>query len=87
MFWYLFDELYFASLRPGGGHRAMAVFEAVRSIAAEPWSTPTRLTIVNTASEERSSVDDDDPWLSPDGRVLYFSSTRSGNAEVYEARR
>ena len=32
-------------------------------------------------------MNDDDPWLSSDGRVMFFASDRSGNFEVYEVRR
>ena len=30
---------------------------------------------------------DNDPWLSADRRVIVFSSYRSGDSEIYEARR
>jgi hypothetical protein len=34
-----------------------------------------------------SSSDDRDPWLSPDGSELYFSSSRTGNLKIYRATR
>ncbi|CAN91642.1 MULTISPECIES: PD40 domain-containing protein [Sorangium] len=50
----------------------------------------------DAAFEEAESLDeplnlpaerDTDPHLSPDGAVLFFASTRSGVADIYEARR
>ena len=30
---------------------------------------------------------DDDPWMSPDGRTIFFASARSGATEIFEAHR
>jgi len=30
---------------------------------------------------------DDDPWVSPDGHTIYFTSTRSGSLDIYTATR
>jgi Tol biopolymer transport system component len=38
-------------------------------------------------SELATEALDEDPWVSPDGRVIYFSSERSGNREIYAAER
>ena len=38
-----------------------------------------RIDELSTDSDER------DPWLSPDGRELYFSSDRSGQYAIYVA--
>ncbi|WP_437624945.1 TolB family protein [Sorangium sp. So ce1151] len=79
---FLFDDgkqILFRSSRAGGGDlfwarraSAEAAFEA-----AEPLEAPVNL------PEER----DTDPHLSPDGSVLFFASTRTGVADIYEARR
>ncbi len=57
------------------------LFVAHRPTLAAPFDAPMSLATVN------STADDDDPWVSTDGHVLLFSSTRSGNAELHEARR
>jgi len=44
-----------------------------------PFGTPVALEGINTASDER------DPWLSPDGRRLFFTSDRDGDHDIYEA--
>lgn len=38
-------------------------------------------------SELETPMNDDDPWLSSDGHVMFFASDRSGNFEIYETRR
>jgi hypothetical protein len=57
------------------------MYVATRSTASEPFGTPVPVTELNTAN------DDDDPWLSADGHILLMTSDRSGNYEIYEARR
>ncbi|WP_437898585.1 hypothetical protein [Sorangium sp. So ce124] len=79
---FLFDEgrqILFRSSREGGGDlfwarrpSTDAAFEEAESLG-EPLNLPA----------ER----DTDPHLSPDGAVLFFASTRSGVADIYEARR
>jgi hypothetical protein len=79
---FLFDDgkqILFRSSREGGGDlfwarrpATDAAFEEAESLG-EPLNLP----------EER----DTDPHLSPDGAVLFFASTRSGVADIYEARR
>jgi WD40-like Beta Propeller Repeat len=51
-----------------------------RPATSDPFEQPTALEELNTRSDER------DPWLSPDGRELYFASDRSGHYDIYVAR-
>lgn len=73
-------ELWFSSTRPGGAGQH-DIYRAVRPSVDEPFATPTPVMGVNTQSR------DDDPWLSPDGRTLYLTSTATGNQEIYVAER
>lgn len=73
-------ELWFASNRPGG-IGAHDLYRVTRPSTDEPFGAPTRIEGVN------SSARDDDPWLSPDGRTLYFVSRRTGDEEIYVAER
>jgi hypothetical protein len=60
------------------------VYIARRASLTEPFGAIESVSILNTAS------DDNDPWLSLDGRLLLFASDRSGpagSAELYEAQR
>lgn len=57
------------------------IFTAVRTDPTQAFGLAIAVPHLN------SSADDDDPWLSPDGRVIYFSSNRTGNREIYEAQR
>lgn len=52
---------------------------AFRRSVAEPFSISMPLTELNTAHDER------DPWLSPDGSVLYFVSDRDGSMNIYHS--
>jgi hypothetical protein len=73
-------ELYFTSDRPGGnGQRG--IYRANRPDVGSPFATPTLV------DELDSADNDDDVWLSPDGRRIVFSSDRSGNVEIYQASR
>lgn len=77
-----FDGLwiFFASDRDDPGSDIDLYFAERASLDA-PFGEPVRL-------EELCSGDDDtDPWVSNDGRVLYFSSSRSGKLEVYRTER
>ena len=38
-------------------------------------------------AELNSAFADEDLWLSPDGRTIYFSSDRTGNREIHIATR
>jgi hypothetical protein len=57
------------------------LFVTERTTLDEPFQKARPLLGVNTEADER------DPWLSPDGELLYFSSNRTGNFDLYWARR
>jgi hypothetical protein len=73
-------ELWFSSTRPDGMGQH-DIYRAVRPSIGEPFGTPTPAPGIN------SRFRDDDPWLSPDGHTLYFTSTATGNQEIYVAER
>jgi hypothetical protein len=68
--------LFFSSGPPVG---AADLYVAWRRSTAEPFSLVEPLDDLNTAAEDR------DPWLSPDGTVLFFSSDRGGTLDIYQA--
>lgn len=71
-------ELYFASTRGGDGQSDLYV--ARRASATEPFGEPALVPDLNLSfSEERM------PWLSEDGRQLFFASNRSGGYALYRA--
>jgi Tol biopolymer transport system component len=55
------------------------LYVRARKSPDEKFGEPVALEDLNTAFDER------DPWLSADGRQLYFSSDRSGHYEIYVA--
>lgn len=57
------------------------LFVAQRRATDDPFTPGVPIDDLNTVSDER------DPWLSPDGRQLYFSSDRSGQYEIYMSER
>lgn len=61
------------------GAGASDLYVAWRRSTTEPFSVTQPLDDLNTAGDER------DPWLSPDGRTLYFTSDRSGVLQIYTA--
>lgn len=73
-------EIVFSSDRDSGTFDVQDLFWATRPALGDEFGSALPLTTVN------SPADDDDPWVSPDGRVLYFSSDRGGDTEIYEAR-
>jgi hypothetical protein len=73
-------EIWFASTRPGGAGMH-DIYRAVRPSVDQPFGTPIPVAGINGPSR------DDDPWLSPDGHTLFFTSEISGNQEIYVARR
>jgi hypothetical protein len=80
---YLTDDgltLYF-NRSPGAGESKGDLFVATRTTASDTFGAAVPLDTINTADDER------DPWLSPDGEHLYFSSDRDGTLSIYEARR
>jgi Tol biopolymer transport system component len=61
--------LYFDTLRDGGPHQ---LYLAERDSPSEVFSAPVPIAELN------SSASDQDPWVSPDGRVIVFFSDRDG---------
>jgi Tol biopolymer transport system component len=61
---------------------SLHIYEARRASLADPFG-PGRLV------EELAAPGaiDEDPWLSNDGRVLVFTSTRDGRRQLYQSRR
>jgi hypothetical protein len=55
------------------------MFVASRRSTSDPFEAHLSLDELNTENDER------DPWLSPDGRELYFASDRSGHYDIYVA--
>jgi Tol biopolymer transport system component len=53
---------------------------AWRRSTNEAFSVTQPLSDLNTPADER------DPWLSPDGTTLYFTSDRGGILNIYTAR-
>jgi hypothetical protein len=66
--------IYFDSTRVDGGD----LFMAHRTALAEPFGAPERITELDTAGIEQ------DPWVSPDQRHIFFSV---GGATIWEASR
>ncbi|HMA92538.1 MAG TPA: hypothetical protein VKP30_07620 [Polyangiaceae bacterium] len=58
------------------------LFVAHRPVLEEPFGEAIRLSTINSPDDDR------DPWLSPDGTILYFSSDRhqAGTLNIYQAR-
>ncbi|HVY38389.1 MAG TPA: hypothetical protein VHM31_10650 [Polyangia bacterium] len=63
-----------------GGPASSDLYVAWRRSTGEPFSVTQPLDDLNTPGSER------DPWLSPDGRTLYFTSDRSGILQIYTVR-
>ncbi|MDD9934851.1 MAG: hypothetical protein OXT09_14675 [Myxococcales bacterium] len=55
------------------------LFVATRRSTADAFERPTLIEELSSPADER------DPWLSPDGRELFFSSDRSGEYDIYVA--
>lgn len=70
-------EIYFYSTRTAGGD----LYVARRDRVTDPFRNPEPITELNTDAL------DQDPWISPDGRHLFFASDRSGVLAIYEATR
>ena len=63
----------------GGATPTADLFVAWRRSVDEPFSVTQPLDDLNTAADER------DPWLTPDGKTLYFTSDRAGVLSIYTA--
>ena len=70
--------LYFASSRQAANHD---IYLSMRPGPGQPFGAPLNLTSLNSPDT------DEDPWLSPDLRTIYFSSTRGGTNDLYVATR
>jgi hypothetical protein len=67
-----------AAVEPdAGGQTTSDLFVTFRRTTDEPFAVVQPLTALNTAYDER------DPWLSPDGAILYFTSDRDGVLSIY----
>ena len=66
-------EIFFQSNRPGSIALSGDLWVATRASTLDPWSAPVNLgSTVNTASQEQNA------YLSSDGKTLFFSSDRPG---------
>jgi hypothetical protein len=72
--------LYFSSDRIVTGDQDL--FVASRPDLGSPFGTPEALSELNVTGYQ-----DRDPWLSPDGHEIYFSSDRGGTLKIYRATR
>ena len=69
-----------AAAQPDGGTTVTAdLYVAWRLSTSEMFSVTQPLDDLNTPGDER------DPWLTPDGRTLYFTSDRDGVLSIYTA--
>jgi len=74
-------EMFFTSNRPGslGGK---SIWHSTRAtIWSDDWLAPTLVTSIDSANHEQS------PSLTDDGLILFFSSNRSNNFDIYAAAR
>lgn len=72
-------ELYFAGELPDATGRD--IYLTRRDAAADDFALPERVVELATPTA------DEDPWVSPDRRLIVFSSDRSGDQELYTATR
>jgi WD40-like Beta Propeller Repeat len=72
--------LYFSTDRIAAGDQDL--FVTSRPDLGSPFGTPTALSELNVTGYQ-----DRDPWLSPDGHEIYFSSDRGGTLKIYRATR
>ncbi|MBW2731669.1 MAG: PD40 domain-containing protein [Deltaproteobacteria bacterium] len=72
--------LLFASNRAGGAG-LQDIWVATRASRAIPFDAPQPMTSINSAQSE------EDPWLSPDGMVLFFARDVGGIKSLYTAHR
>ena len=75
--WLSADELaiVFSSNRE---HPMRDIYMATRTTTADPFGAPVPMSECNTVDYA-----DDGPWLSPDLKTMFFSSNRSGTADIY----
>jgi hypothetical protein len=53
------------------------LYYAMRSSVDEPFGEPIPIAELNSPADER------DPWLSPDGKALYFATDTNGTLDIY----
>jgi hypothetical protein len=66
--------VYFSSDRTGTGD----VLISQRTAIGAPWSDP-----VPVEGVSQPLTNEEDPWVSPDGRTMVFTSDRAGSLDVY----
>jgi Tol biopolymer transport system component len=69
--------VYFDSNRGGDG----AIYAATRTTPTATFAAPAAI------AELSAPGDDTDPWISPDGRTLYFTSNRDGTLRLWQTTR
>jgi Tol biopolymer transport system component len=70
--------VYFASNRESTG-ADFDIFVATRSALTDPFSSPARVDVLSTTSDDRGTS------ISPDGLRIYFHSSRSGEYHIWTA--
>jgi WD40-like Beta Propeller Repeat len=68
-----------ANTLDGGPVPTADLFFAIRRSTSDPFDFWQPLDDLNTGGDER------DPWLTPDGKTLYFTSDRDGSLNIYTA--
>jgi Tol biopolymer transport system component len=73
------------------------VFVATRTTATAMFDTPTAVFELDSALNEgnppaplvelANAAADSDPWISPDGRTMYFTSSRDGTLRLWQTTR
>lgn len=71
------SEIYFSSNRPGG-YGGKDLYR-IKKLPNGKWATP-----FNLGKEVNTPYDDDDPYLHPDGKTLYFSSRGHNTIGEYD---
>jgi hypothetical protein len=72
-------NLFFTSLNRIGGVGGWDLWVTTRSSAVDPWQQP-----INLGPTVNSSSDDNVPFISLDGRILFFPSDRSNGFGAYD---
>jgi hypothetical protein len=62
----------------------LKILAATRSDLSDPFTSPALVSNVNSSDDQ---VEDGSPYLLPNGLVLYFTSNRSGNSDIFRASR
>ncbi len=58
------------------------LYVATRATTADPFGAPVPIVELNDPA-----ADDQDPWISPDGRTMYFTSDRDGTVRLWQSSR